>query len=153
MIESNRSDEGFRTIDMSHFMTSRLPAGSPLLPNTQNEISLDSINALLKGRKFIQTPDGNLDIEVLAPTSSIEDTKEDIAILSKFCQERGILIGPIGTMDAKAQLSFLQKQLCVTTNMTVKQARKILKTKGNLTNEQMRLMNDDSLVYHANQIR
>ena len=150
----NELDSEYRTIDLSNFLTDRLPDGSPLKPaQLQNEISLDSINALLKGRKFIQTPDGNLDIEVLAPTSSIEDTKEDIAILSKFCQERGILIGPIGTMDAKAQLSFLQKQLCVTTNMTVKQARKILKTKGNLTNEQMRLMNDDSLVYHANQIR
>ena len=150
----NELDSEYRTIDLSNFLTDRLPDGSPLKPaQLQNEISLDSINALLKGRKFIQTPDGNLDVEVLAPTSSIEDTKEDIAILSKFCQERGILIGPIGTMDAKAQLSFLQKQLCVTTNMTVKQARKILKTKGNLTNEQMRLMNDDSLVYHANQIR
>ena len=150
----NELDSEYRTIDLSNFLTDRLPDGSPLKPaQLQNEISLDSINALLKGRKFIQTPDGNLDIEVLAPTSSIEDTKEDIAILSKFCQERGILIGPIGTMDAKAQLSFLQKQLCVTTNMTVKQARKILKTKGNLTDDQMRLMNDDSLVYHANQIR
>lgn len=148
------NDSEYRTIDISKFLTDRLPDGSPLKPTQlQNEISLDSINALLKGRKFIQTPDGNLDIEVLAPTSSIEDTKEDVAILSKFCQERGILIGPIGTMDAKAQLSFLQKQLCVTTNMTVKQARKILKTKGNLTDEQLRLMNDDSLIYHANQIR
>jgi hypothetical protein len=150
----DEGDSGFRTVNLSDLLAKRLSAeNSPLFPKQSDDgISLDAINKLLGKTKVVQKDDGSVDI---IPSGSLEDSQKDIDALTSFCQDNGIIIGPIGKKTAKEQLTYLKGRLGEVdfNSMSAEDARNLLLTKGKMTPDQLRLMSDESLIYHANQLK